>query len=345
MAVCQILLSLAIGKEKRLSADDPLYQIAFVGNSIMRQKLHIEFLIELCIKQFGKKFERLSPYERLEFIRQVFIKNATYYGDQSQVEQYFSADYSFSLILANFFEAYLQGKTKIYIVADLFGKHLNKTPIKLPISVVPFQDDVVYCIESSILFQSTDAYHKTAYVHFKEELLENKLTKVMAIIAPDYDAKGNLLESASSAIIHLKDEFSTVDEALDAANQTSISPRKKAYIFPHEFLSFIVKALIYIESGEPDLRPEFKECSAKNPGSIRKFVKDHCPYEIVRVGYSYNKERFYHKGTTQVVGHFRWQPCGHARSRVKLIWIDEHERHYKNVLLEKDLDKVEPKPN
>lgn len=298
----------------------------------MRQKLHIEHLIELCIKQFGKKFEMQSPYERLEFIKQVFIKNANYYADQPQAEQYYMAEYAFSAILARFFEAYLQGRNKIYIIADLFGKHLNKTPLKLPISVVPFQDNVVYCIESSILFQSTNAFHKTAYVHFKEELVENELTKVMAIIAPDYDMNGNLLESASSVIIHLKNEFSTVDEALEAANQTSISPGKMVCAFPHEFLNFIVKALIYIESGEPDLKPEFTKCSAVNPGNIRKFVKDHCPYEIVRVGYSYNKERFYHKGTTQVVGHFRWQPWGQGLSRVKLIWIDEHERHYKNVL-------------
>lgn len=41
-----------------------------------------------------------------------------------------------------------------------------------------------------------------------------------------------------------------------------------------------------------------------------------------------HRSNIYHVDSTQVRGHFRWQRCGENRSKVKLIWIDEHVRTF-----------------
>ena len=53
---------------------------------------------------------------------------------------------------------------------------------------------------------------------------------------------------------------------------------------------------------------------------------------VFLVGFDWKKNRLYKMSSTDVAGHFRWQPCGPGRSQVKLIWIDDHSREYKNVV-------------
>mgnify|MGYP000533243118 CR=1 FL=1 len=50
------------------------------------------------------------------------------------------------------------------------------------------------------------------------------------------------------------------------------------------------------------------------------------------VGYDWKKPRVFGVESTTVTGHFRWQPYGPGRTQVKLIWISQHERHFKDVL-------------
>lgn len=93
-----------------------------------------------------------------------------------------------------------------------------------------------------------------------------------------------------------------------------------------EFCEFIVKSILYIESGEPDLQRE----EAKK--HFRKFQKTKrlnklCPFDVVNVGYSFHN-RVYSVDQGPRRGHFRWQPYGPKKSMLKLIWIDETTVHY-----------------
>lgn len=96
---------------------------------------------------------------------------------------------------------------------------------------------------------------------------------------------------------------------------------------------FIFNALLYIQSGDPDLR-EYSP-PQKPPGfkgrerSWRKLHKDQSMYPMTLIGYGYKKPPMRYVDSTMVAGHFRWQPYGEGFSKIKLIWIETHERVYK----------------
>ena len=82
----------------------------------------------------------------------------------------------------------------------------------------------------------------------------------------------------------------------------------------------VMNALLYLHSGTPDLR-EYKVPQASRrirDDHIRRYGKEPC----ILVGYDWKKPRLEHS----VRGHWRWQPYGEKLSKVKLIWIDAHNR-------------------
>lgn len=103
---------------------------------------------------------------------------------------------------------------------------------------------------------------------------------------------------------------------------------------------YLLKCLIYIQSGDPDLRKyRPPKIESKNPKKIRSFYRKHHDNSLIPmilVGYDFKKPVVYQVGETSVTGHFRWQPYGEGRTKVKLIWIDEHLRHYKTEPTKED---------
>jgi hypothetical protein len=97
-------------------------------------------------------------------------------------------------------------------------------------------------------------------------------------------------------------------------------------------IEFALKVITYLLSGEPDLR----FWDNKVPDNLPKRDKDRWKtanqdkpdFPAYLVGVNWMKDRIRHVDSSSVSAHFRWQPCGTARSLVKLIWIDEHERVY-----------------
>jgi len=97
----------------------------------------------------------------------------------------------------------------------------------------------------------------------------------------------------------------------------------------------VMNCIIYINSQEPDLQktvPDFnltvkrkRELAEKGMG-LNEFA-----LPIINVSWNYKKPTIYNMDSSFVETHPRWQPCGPNRSQVKLIWVKEHERHYKNV--------------
>jgi hypothetical protein len=98
-----------------------------------------------------------------------------------------------------------------------------------------------------------------------------------------------------------------------------------------ELLPELVNYLVYIISGQPDLRswrppPRPK---SKKPKVVRNY-ENLSSVPITLVGYNWKKATIYSVDSTTVSGHFRWQPYGKELSMVKLIWIDAHTRTYNN---------------
>lgn len=106
---------------------------------------------------------------------------------------------------------------------------------------------------------------------------------------------------------------------------------------------FLINALVYIKSGDPDLRDYTPPKKPANfSGRERAWVRanrENSLYPMTLVGFGYKKPNLRHVDESAVTGHFRWQPYGTGRTQVKLIWISAHVRKY-----EKPVDQLDVAP-
>lgn len=102
------------------------------------------------------------------------------------------------------------------------------------------------------------------------------------------------------------------DDIADAANQVAVK---------------ILKALIYVCSGNPDLRDQrdkilYKPKSLEPLASYREYTP--LPYKLV--GFTWKKSAEYKAGSWGVQPFMRYQPSGPGRSQYKWVLVKEHER-------------------
>lgn len=116
------------------------------------------------------------------------------------------------------------------------------------------------------------------------------------------------------------------DEALDDA--LIANSLHHGNQLPESYIRYVVNCLIYINSGNPDLREyrKPKPPHTSKPKKLRIWSRQHAAtsqMDITLVGYNYLKESNLVEGQTTRRGHLRWQHYGEGWSKVKLIWIAE----------------------
>lgn len=97
----------------------------------------------------------------------------------------------------------------------------------------------------------------------------------------------------------------------------------------------IVNVVMYLYSQEPNVQriPGVNELSNKKATELahKTGLRNDCTLPVTFINWTYAKQRIYGVDSTWVESHLRWQICGVGRSQVKLIFVKEHERHYKNT--------------
>lgn len=93
----------------------------------------------------------------------------------------------------------------------------------------------------------------------------------------------------------------------------------------------IINSILYISSQDPEiekLRP-IREYTHSQRSKLRKNNSklNLCELPVRLLNWSYHG-RIYTTDSSFVDTHLRWQRCGEKLSKVKLIWVKEHERHY-----------------
>jgi hypothetical protein len=230
--------------------------------------------------------------------------------------------------------SYFNGQ--IYKIAENFGEHLYLTNLDVQAKFLPKK--LICCIEfpDSIRFKIPDledTYVQCVYVFLDSFSVTHEAMPCMRIYLPHFDAKGKLTDyridhGVELGSIRWANENEKLSDVVKRYQQTSTVPTIEGLV------EYIVKCVLYINSGDPDLR-EYK--APKPPSKIkkaRKFYKDHENQSLVDmtlVGYNFKKEILYNTDETIVRGFFRWQHYGPQNSLLKYIWIDEHPRVYKNV--------------
>lgn len=299
----------------------------------MRRKLWLEQLTDF-FTQLDPGMRYLPPPEQLDRTAKMYVR-ASLHGAVTPIDRDTCAT------VGMFLRDYRNGRAHVFKIAERFGSHLSRTRLNVPTDALNLEFATSYCVEfpDGIVFHgSRGESWRTAIVnvgahvptgenaHTYEILLKEQLPAgwkpQLGIAFPDYDANGNITEAQSFMSFPLNEP--TLDECVDALERRV----GRDLVISKEAVNYLMKCLLYIKSGEPDLTHEAGYYTpTKKPKKLRQQQENFCRFDTVNVGYGFH-ERLYHVDATSVVGHFRWQPYGPERGMVRLIWIDEHARHF-----------------
>lgn len=236
----------------------------------------------------------------------------------------------------------------VYKIATGFGEQLAKVDLNIRAGLLP--KDGMFCIEfpDSIRFEDQPeqiegferqidkdffhcAYVTTQYSNKDLPLKNNDNQPIflsLNIMLPCYDDKERFKGEENSLSLTFLSPTEPISEVIRRAKHNSSHPIQNEGV-----ISYVLKCMVYINSGDPDLRNYRapNPPATNNPKKQRRWAKEHqnqSLIDMVLVGYNFKKPVTYSVDETTVTGHFRWQPCGPRLEQVKLIWIAEHIRHF-----------------
>jgi len=255
-----------------------------------------------------------NPLKQLENIKELVLRQAALKGDNGAAN------------LGAMLDTYLDTGDNAFKVAELFGKHLAETDLKVSTKYIPVVHKS-FNIEFPFLFNFDGFYIRSAIVSTTH--LKDSETKALNIVCPKY-VGGEWDGTLFTTTIDITDHES-IEESLRTSSKFFYD---KEIVKIHDvvnykdMISFCLKCLIYIHSAEPNItRVKGAISNKKNIAKIRKFYKHNCPFDISTLGYSFHEinggEEF------MVRGHYRWQPCGVKLSQINLIWIDSYPKNKK----------------
>ena len=104
---------------------------------------------------------------------------------------------------------------------------------------------------------------------------------------------------------------------------------------PYSFYKRIINTILYIFGGNEEFETTLNEFSTKKrKREAQKKIFTTLPH--IKLNRTFEELSFVSDESYSVSGHFRWQPCGPKRSKVKLIFIRPHTRTMKRPF-EKEL--------
>jgi hypothetical protein len=176
------------------------------------------------------------------------------------------------------------------------------------------------------------------YINFNNFKLNDNVTITAIILDPTQAKADNLFVLAVingvSVIACFDIDFNNPEACITsrALEEEKIYDNLTKIISSHTatVTQFASNALIYLNSGNPDMR-SIKE--VKIPRKDYKVLQNtRLPVkDFILVGMNFKKPPLWNATQTEVSGHFRWQPCGVKLSKVKLIFIDPYIKTFSNT--------------
>ena len=236
---------------------------------------------------------------------------------------------------------------KVYRIGKEIGIAFSKINKDIPLDILPkkfigflsFHPETIYdedgwCTGAYVFL----GYHGDCGAMSNSLTDEQKKTQLLWITymstnTTTHDEIGQitkLMVPMSSDIMNLVGGhgYSSCDVDIFSGEKTKITDetrQKRAVVY-----SAIINSLIYIFSEEPTLelaRPVKQTGLSNNEILRRGHVINECTLPVTFVYRDFHGMQ-YTVDKTQVSGHRRWQRCGPQNSKVKLIWIDPHQRVY-----------------
>lgn len=236
------------------------------------------------------------------------------------------------------YERYIRDGKKNYRIAKDFSEALADASLDISCKYIP-KTNQAYNIQFhkevalTSLFGEKDIAYRNCYVTIEDCTTEydkkRGYIKRVMLVFPVYMRGEEYYSTYDFVNLVFKDENQKVTEALlDSAEKLE---GKRMTDEGMGIVKYITNILLYLNSGDPDLRELKKPNIPRVSKNIKKFQKKNkhkTLLDIFDVGFDYMKGITYRVSSTMVRGHFRWQPCGIGREEVKLIWIGEHPRNF-----------------
>jgi hypothetical protein len=95
--------------------------------------------------------------------------------------------------------------------------------------------------------------------------------------------------------------------------------------------SMLVNIALYLNYGSDDLVSKIQPIRiTKDRPNMPKHLRHKYEFNSIMVGFNYKKPKRYYVDGCEVSGHFRWQPHGEGRSKIKLIFIEPYTKVFNN---------------
>ena len=237
-----------------------------------------------------------------------------------------------------FYYLFRRSEQLVYKIAEIFGDVLSRVDCKIDVKYLP-QDQKIRCIElpnNLSMDMKNGDFARCVYVAVSSvnqtsdnsEVINQtglRVEYVIDILVPLFrDGEPN--PTGNDIITISTCENEDLESALHRAVINSTSPTG----FSLELVSYVLKSLLYINSGDPDLRGYRPQPKPRSARKYKQWLNQNVsPIAMTFVGFDYKKPVRNSIGSTWVETFPRWQPYGPKLSKIKLIWVRAHERTFK----------------
>lgn len=237
----------------------------------------------------------------------------------------------FAYVISDFADQFKAGTGEVLYVGRDFFKALSSVDRGLMLEVMPKK--MAYFIASPFV---EDYKARGAYVIKNEDSFA--VYEVGGLDVPGLPAKfvpGTFLHYALNVPVPDPSArtFQDIAKSLPADSSKYSTKNEKLVAEGNLRVLGYINAAIYANSADPELAKLAPVGTLnkrqRHASRLRHEHENLCTVPVTVLNRSYAMGHIYHLDKTSVKGHLRWQPCGTGLTQVKLIWINEHERHFK----------------
>lgn len=311
------------------------------------EKLFIEKYLDTIKMGYEKTIESVCAYHKKDgSTENIKVQDISEY---LHLEQYYKNLYLRHIQLNKLYTGMQEGYSELYAILQIwynkghevfvlgqeFSDVLKNIKLNIESKYIPVDEKIIN-IELPFYLKIDDTqYTKSIFMNVtsgkdilcadRDLLTPQKILRIYCM----HDSRSVYLYDVFT--LAFKDENETIE---DCINNHQLYGKNSP-----EVIKYIMNAYLYIHSGQPDLR-EWKPTiiKTKKQKKIRRLEKENlASIPVTLVGFDYKKQKIYSVESSETQGHFRWQPYGEKRDKIKLIWIDNYTRHFNNTLLQKQV--------
>ncbi len=234
-----------------------------------------------------------------------------------------------------------RGPGQVYHIGKDFAQAISRVEKDIPLDLLPERFFAYFSFPEGTFFETTEGYTAAVRGGFifigPGDETTSKIAGGRRVVWINYDMVTPPPHTLEATQFNFVNFMMPLEGSINALLDAAPTYWEGSPLDDNSIIRAFINLAAYIHSTDPQLLPTRPAQTQSN--SIRKefFLKygvaNHCTLPVVFVSWAYKQPTVYSVDSTTVAGHFRWQRHGPEFSKVKLIWIEGHERHFKKGAL------------